>query len=91
VIQRLVRVVGRVQGVGFRVAVARKVGERADVRGYVRNLADGSVEALFAGPEDEVLALVAWCRVGPAGARVERIEVAEQALTFENGSFQVRP
>jgi len=38
-----------------------------------------------------VLALVAWCRVGPAGARVERIEVAEQALTFENGSFQVRP
>jgi len=68
-----VRVHGRVQGVGFRqstVARARSLG----LSGWVANLEDGSVEALFEGPRDRVESMVEWCRRGPVGAHVVGIE-----------------
>jgi acylphosphatase len=75
-----VRVVvsGRVQGVFYRATCARLARE-AGLVGFVRNVADGSVEAAFEGPDDAVDRLVAWCRAGPDLARVERVEtVAEE-------------
>jgi acylphosphatase len=73
-----VRIRGRVQGVWYRgwtVNQARRLG----VSGWVRNRRDGSVEAVFSGPEQAVQTMVNLCREGPPAARVS--EVAEQIET----------
>ncbi|CUA85366.1 acylphosphatase [Chelatococcus daeguensis] len=64
---------GRVQGVGYRAWTAREAGARG-LAGWVRNRREGFVEAVFAGPADAVEAMLAACRAGPLGARVEAIE-----------------
>jgi acylphosphatase len=68
---------GFVQGVGFRYSLAGRA-EARDVTGWVRNRPDGSVEAVLEGADAEVEALVDWCRVGPRGARVDRVEVYDE-------------
>ena len=72
--RRHVLVYGFVQGVGFRFAVERAAASRG-VSGWVRNRADGTVEAVFEGELEDVEALVELCRRGPRGAGVERVEV----------------
>jgi acylphosphatase len=67
---------GRVQGVGYRVWTEVTALERG-LEGWVRNRRDGSVEALFGGAEDEVAAMIAECRRGPPGARVDAIDQRE--------------
>ena len=79
-----VRISGRVQGVGFRWATLQRAQSR-DVAGWVRNNADGSVEAAFEGEPDAVDALVAWCRRGPSGARVDDVTVEQEAPNGERG------
>jgi len=64
---------GRVQGVGFRAWTEYTALERG-IQGWVRNRRDGSVEALFVGPPDVVDAMVAACRDGPRGARVDAVD-----------------
>jgi acylphosphatase len=64
---------GRVQGVGYR-AWAEIVAAERDLEGWVRNRRDGSVEAVFAGTQDTVLAMIELCRQGPRGARVDAID-----------------
>ncbi len=71
-----VLVSGRVQGVGFRWSVQREA-ERLGVRGWVRNLSDGRVEARFEGEADAVDAIVGFCRRGPGTARVESVRVSQ--------------
>ena len=61
---------GRVQGVGYRAWVEHRA-RAHDLEGWVRNLQDGSVEALFSGPADIVAAMVERCRRGPSSARVD--------------------
>jgi acylphosphatase len=70
---RQIRVNGLVQGVGFRDAL-RAEALRLRVSGWVRNRADGSVEALLQGDEAAVARLVDWARRGPVLARVEKLE-----------------
>jgi acylphosphatase len=75
---------GRVQGVFFRgtcAAEARRVG----VSGWVRNLPDARVEAVFEGPEAAVQQMVAWCRHGPDLARVDDVEVRVEEPAGETG------
>jgi acylphosphatase len=72
-----VRVRGRVQGVFFRESTRRAAIE-AGVAGEVRNLPDGSVEAVFEGPPASVQRLVDFARVGPPDADVREVEVAEE-------------
>ena len=79
-----VAVSGRVQGVFFRASCAQEA-RRLGLAGWVRNDADGSVEAVFEGPDADVEAVLAWCRRGPRDARVERIDISPEALTGENG------
>jgi acylphosphatase len=69
---RQVRITGRVQGVGFRYRVEHQAMEH-DLEGWVRNRRDGSVEALFAGPEPVVTEMVERCRRGPSSARVDAV------------------
>ena len=87
-IRRAVLVSGRVQGVAFR-ASTRTEARRRGVDGWVRNRADGRVEAVFEGDASEVAALVDWCRSGPRFARVEAVEVREEAPEGLLG-FEVR-
>jgi acylphosphatase len=70
---RHVMVRGRVQGVGYRAFVDHEARAR-NLEGWVRNLRDGSVEALFAGPADVVAAMIAACRRGPSPARVDAMQ-----------------
>jgi acylphosphatase len=77
VIRRRVLVRGFVQGVGFRFAAAEAARARG-VSGWVRNCADGSVEAAFEGEPDAVEAMVGWCERGPRGADVVEIDVVDE-------------
>jgi acylphosphatase len=64
---------GRVQGVFFR-DTARRQAQQRGVSGWVRNCADGSVEAVFEGAPEQVEGLVGFCREGPRGALVEELD-----------------
>ena len=81
-----VRVVisGRVQNVFFRASTEREA-RRLGLGGSVRNLEDGTVEAVFEGPASAVDAAVEWCRVGPDRARVKSVEVITEAPRGERG------
>jgi acylphosphatase len=72
---RLLRIEGRVQGVGYRDWLRREAG-RLGLHGWVRNRPDGSVQALVAGEAEALDRLVAACRRGPPAAHVERVEHA---------------
>jgi acylphosphatase len=69
---RRVTIRGRVQGVGYRAWVEHQA-VRLRLDGWVRNRRDGSVEALFAGPEDAVTEMTARCRRGPSVALVDAV------------------
>jgi acylphosphatase len=73
-----------VQGVFYRASCAREA-ERAGVAGWVKNLPDGRVEAVFEGDPDQVAKMIDWCRRGPAGAHVTAVDVAEEPPTGERG------
>ncbi len=86
----LVTIRGRVQNVGYRAWVEYRA-KRAGLEGWVRNRADGSVEALFAGPARVVAEMVALCRHGPPSARVEAVfdeAVGEDQLSLRRPGEQ---
>lgn len=89
-IQRRVFISGDVQGVGFRASTFRQARQHPSVKGYVKNLADGRVEAVFAGEDREVLDLVAWCRRGPPSAKVTEMEVLEENVDFGLQDFDIQ-
>ena len=72
-VHRHVVIRGRVQGVGYR-AWTEVIALERGLEGWVRNRRDGSVEAVFGGPEDDVAAMIAECRRGPPGAWIETID-----------------
>jgi acylphosphatase len=80
----LVVVRGAVQGVFFR-AETRDRARSLGLAGWVRNAADGTVEAAFEGEDDRVDSIVEWCRRGPAGARVEEVDVTLVEPEGEDG------
>jgi acylphosphatase len=82
-----IRARGRVQGVFFR-SEARDRARSLGLAGWIRNVPDGSVEAVFEGEDERVDALLAWCRRGPAGARVDEVEVTWEDPR-EEASFRV--
>jgi acylphosphatase len=75
--RRHVRLGGEVQGVFFR-AEAQERARGLRVAGWIRNLPDGRVEAVFEGSPDAVESMVAWCRTGPPEARVTEIDIEEE-------------
>jgi acylphosphatase len=79
---------GRVQGVFFRQETAR-LARAAGVAGWVRNLGDGRVEAVFEGDPAAVQPLVRWASSGPPMAFVEHVEIEEEAPKAESG-FRIR-
>ncbi len=79
---------GFVQGVGFRYSMWR-VARSLGVRGWVRNLEDGRVEAVLEGPEDAVRRVIEWAHRGPPGAWVEKVEVVWEPYRGEFESFEI--
>ncbi len=84
-----VRVYGRVQGVFFRANTVERARELG-LKGYVRNMPDGSVEAVIEGEKEKVDKLISWMHVGPPLARVDRVEVEYQEYRGEFTDFRVR-
>jgi len=76
------RILGRVQGVGFREALCAQA-QRAGVSGWVRNRRDGSVEAMLQGAPDAVESVITWARHGPPAARVTQVEVSPACGEFD--------
>ena len=89
---RQIRVSGRVQGVGYRYAL-RDEALRLGVKGWVRNRADGSVEALVQGADEAVAALVDWARRGPRAARVDAVrdEAPAPEVDRSYSGFEIWP
>ena len=76
-------ITGKVQGVFFREA-SRKVAEKLNIKGWIKNNPNGEVEALITGKEKEVDDFVNWCRVGPERAEVDEVKISkQQVLHFE--------
>jgi acylphosphatase len=88
VTRALVRIHGRVQGVGFRYSLLSRA-RSFELGGWVRNRSDGSVEAAFEGDDERVRSMVDWCRHGPAGADVRSIDVEWEVPEGES-VFRVR-
>ena len=80
---------GRVQGVFFR-SETRDEAKKRGVNGWVRNLPDGRVEAVFEGEEELVKELVDFCERGPPGARVTHADVVWGSYTGEFRDFVIR-
>jgi acylphosphatase len=87
-VRHRVVITGVVQGVWFRES-CREQAVAAGVSGWVRNRADGAVEAALEGPPAAVERVIAWCRGGPPRARVERVDTSEETPVGETG-FRVR-
>ena len=79
---------GRVQGVSFRWYTQRKAQE-LELTGWVRNLWDGRVEAIFEGDKETVQQVVSWCHRGDPPARVEDIDISYEAPTGEFKGFRI--
>lgn len=79
---------GRVQGVFFRMETKRAA-DRFGVCGWVRNLKDGTVEAVFEGDQNRVEAALDWCRQGPPHAAVVDVNVTWQDYTGEFDGFKI--
>lgn len=80
---------GRVQGVFFRSETQYEANRR-NVAGWVRNTSDGKVEAVLEGEKEDVEKLIAFCRKGPPGARVTKVDVQWGDYTGEFKDFKIR-
>ena len=85
----ILRIHGRVQGVGYRATAVEKAIE-IGVSGWVRNLENGVVELQAEGTQDQLDRLLLWCRKGPRLARVHEVDIWRQPATGEFQGFRVR-
>ncbi len=83
-----VYITGKVQGVYFRQNM-RNIARKHNVNGWVKNLKDGRVEAVFEGEEDNVHQVIEWCHIGPTGARVDDVDVIYEEYRGEFDSFDI--
>jgi len=84
-----VMISGRVQGVWFRSDTKQKA-EQLGITGWVRNTADGNVEAILEGEEALVKKMIEWCHQGPPSAQVEHVEVKNQDPTNGFEGFSIK-
>ena len=80
---------GRVQGVGFR-AFTQRTAQQLGVKGWVKNLSDGRVEAVFSGPAETVDKILEKVQTGPRFAQVKELDVREEKYKNEVNGFEVR-
>ncbi|BCR03950.1 acylphosphatase [Desulfuromonas versatilis] len=88
-IRATVRIRGVVQGVSFRY-YTRQEALRHQLTGWVRNLPNGEVEALFEGRESQIRQVLDWCRQGPPAAQVSEVDVDWEEFRGEFAGFDIR-
>ena len=84
-----VRISGQVQGVFFRDSTRQKAVE-LNLAGWVKNLPDGRVEAVFEGPSEMVQEILRWCEEGPQHASVENVDTDIEETGGELSGFEIR-
>ena len=84
-----VLITGDVQGVSFRYYTVEKA-KTLELKGWVRNLPSGEVEAVFEGVEDKIKEMVEWCKKGPWLARVNKVKVEFSDYKGEFENFERR-
>ena len=84
-----VRISGQVQGVFFRDSTRQKA-EKLNLAGWVKNLSDGRVEAVFEGPSQKVREMISWCEEGPRHASVENVDTDFEGADGDLHGFEVR-
>ena len=89
-ITRRLRISGRVQGVYFRESMRQRA-EQLAITGWVRNRADGTVEAIAQGDAFQVARLIEWAERGPQGAKVEKVDVESVNDDVEHAIFAKKP
>jgi acylphosphatase len=80
---------GRVQGVFFRSKTKLKASNH-NVKGWVRNLSDDRVEAMFEGEKEAVEALIEFCKHGPSGAKVNEVDITWETYTGTFDRFRIK-
>ena len=80
---------GKVQGVFFREYTRRKA-KNLGIKGWVRNLPDGRVEAIFEGEKEKIKEMIQWCYIGSPYSKVEKVEVTEEEYKGEFEDFEIR-
>ncbi|MFW6279228.1 MAG: acylphosphatase [Bacillota bacterium] len=88
-VRKHVYITGRVQGVGFR-AFTRRNASQFGVKGWVKNLFDGRVEAVLSGGKDDVGQMINKLRQGPSMAMVQDIEVKDEEYQNQFSRFQIK-
>jgi acylphosphatase len=88
-VRRYILVSGKVQGVLFRSGT-KKIADELHIFGWVRNLDDGSVEAVLEGEQDNVEKMIEWCRKGPSYANVKDVQVMLEEYKGKFKDFSVR-
>ena len=78
-----------VQGIFFRARINEKANE-LDIKGFIKNKDDGSVEGVFEGDESDVDELVEYCKEGPRGAQIDDVEVVDEDFIGEFDDFEIR-
>ena len=84
-----VHISGLVQGVCFRAAT-RQIATELNLTGWVRNMKDRRVEAVFEGDDATVEKIVEWCQVGPPAARVDKVVMMEEQYTGDFPGFSIK-
>jgi acylphosphatase len=82
------KIYGRVQGVGFR-SNTRRQARRLGIKGWVKNLQDGSVEVVAQGLGENIDELISWCHRGPPTANVSKVEVEKTEVEEEFQDFKI--
>lgn len=86
----LVKITGRVTGVGFRYSTRDFVNQFSEIKGYVRNISDGEVEVLVQGKKDHLDVILAWLTHGPSHARVDDIKINKVPLSDLLSKFRIK-
>ena len=84
-----IKVYGLVQGVFFRFNTKEKAKELG-LKGWVKNMEDGSVEILVEGNEEKIKELIEWCKSGPGMARVDKVDVEEDVTKEKLKKFEIK-
>ena len=83
-----IKVIGKVQGVYFRKSTKQQA-NKYSIAGYVRNMPDGSVEAVCQGEQENIDKFIEWCKIGPKSAIVEKV-IIEDCDSIIEKKFEIR-
>lgn len=83
-----IRIEGKVQGVTYRYNT-RNFAQKNNIKGWVKNLSDGTVSVVAEGEEKDLLKLIQWCKEGPTYAKVKKIEIEWSKYIGDLNEFDI--